>query len=253
MPTLAQHLRASVPNALTCANLVCGCLCIWHSFLQPEALPAAALWLFWAAGFDFLDGFVARLLNAQSPLGRELDSLADVVSFGVAPAVLLFQLYHLFDFKYTTWPGIEWAALLIPVGSALRLARFNIDTRQTTYFIGVPTPANALMIATLPAAALSGDGIGIQLLFMHSGLFAGLCLVLSLLLLAPWPLFSAKSVFTRPFRLTLPLAFGLLGVGLVVWLGWMAGPLVFVLYLLTSLLGQRWWLGKLSTHTTTGT
>lgn len=131
-----------IPNALTCANLVCGCVGIISLFTN-KIEPAYFIWA--ACVFDFFDGFAARLLKVTSPIGKELDSLADVVSFGVLPALAM----H-------TWIGttagqyLPFAAILIAVFSALRLAKFNIDENQTDSFIGVPTPANALFISALP-------------------------------------------------------------------------------------------------------
>ncbi|MDR3261238.1 MAG: CDP-alcohol phosphatidyltransferase family protein [Tannerella sp.] len=147
-----MNLRKHIPNALTCANLLCGCYaCILalsgHYF-------GAMIAIFTASGFDFLDGMAARLLKVCSPIGKDLDSLADLVSFGVAPGMLLF------DFMDRMQKTAEWsppvcgklfllAAGAIPVFSALRLARFNNDTRQSTHFIGLPVPAHAIFWASL--------------------------------------------------------------------------------------------------------
>jgi CDP-diacylglycerol--serine O-phosphatidyltransferase len=131
--SLLRHL----PNALTCSNLVCGVLGILTlSTVEP------IWWLALAAVFDFLDGFVARLLKVSSPIGKELDSLADLVTWGVLPAV---YWYHAIDVQY--W---KYLPVLIAVFSALRLAKFNIDERQTEGFIGVPTPANGLFLIAFP-------------------------------------------------------------------------------------------------------
>ncbi|MDR2138828.1 MAG: CDP-alcohol phosphatidyltransferase family protein [Tannerella sp.] len=147
-----MKLQKHVPNALTCANLLCGCYaCILALSGHPAGAMAA---IFAAAGFDFVDGLAARLLNACSPIGKDLDSLADMVSFGVAPGMMLF------DFLDRTQKTVDWshpvcgklflaAAFVIPVFSALRLARFNNDARQQTSFIGLPVPAHALFWASL--------------------------------------------------------------------------------------------------------
>lgn len=136
----------NIPNAITCINLLAGCMAI-----VTASRGTAPLWglhayqwafLFIAIGAvaDFLDGFAARALHAYSSLGKELDSLCDLVTFGVAPAIIMFNL--LGKCAADTW--LAWTALLIPVAGALRLAKFNIDTRQTTSFIGMPIPANAI-------------------------------------------------------------------------------------------------------------
>lgn len=131
-----------VPNALTSLNLASGCISI--VFALDGHLQTAAIFILAAALLDFLDGFAARLLKAWSPIGKELDSLADIVSFGVAPGMILFQFMS--DLSLSTGSHAIWAwlAFLIPVFSALRLAKFNLDERQTAFFIGLPTPANAI-------------------------------------------------------------------------------------------------------------
>jgi len=138
-------IRKHIPNAITCLNLFSGCIAIVFAF-QGAYMTAACL-IALAAIFDFFDGFAARLLHAYSPLGKELDSLADVVSFGVAPGVMIFSFIS--DLSFTTGRSeyLAYLAFLIPVFSALRLAIFNLDERQTTSFIGLPTPANALFWA----------------------------------------------------------------------------------------------------------
>lgn len=138
-------IRKHIPNAITCLNLFSGCIAIVFAF-QGAYMTAACL-IALAAIFDFFDGFAARLLHAYSPLGKELDSLADVVSFGVAPGVMIYSFIS--DLSYTTGRSeyLAYLAFLIPVFSALRLAIFNLDERQATSFIGLPTPANALFWA----------------------------------------------------------------------------------------------------------
>jgi len=131
-----------LPNALTVGNLLCGCAGIVCAFTQPELSLA---WFVWAAClFDFLDGFSARLLNVTSAIGKELDSLADVVSFGVLPSVQMYMLGQ----SHGAW--VQWSGFLLAAFAALRLAKFNVDTRQSQSFIGLPTPAMALFITGLP-------------------------------------------------------------------------------------------------------
>lgn len=132
-----------IPNSITSFNLVCGCLSIVASFAGN--LEQAALWIGLAAVSDFFDGFIARALNAYSEIGKQLDSLADVVSFGVAPGFIFYQLGLIQSLP--AW--ITLLAFAIPVFSAIRLAKFNIDTRQSDSFIGLPTPANALFISSM--------------------------------------------------------------------------------------------------------
>jgi len=139
-------IRRNIPNAITCINVLSGCIAITFA-LQGDTLAGSLKAYQWAYIFigiaavaDFCDGFSARLLHAYSAMGKELDSLSDLVSFGVAPAMLLFQAL-----KHSGAPlWLPWTTLIIPVCGALRLAKFNIDSRQTTSFSGLPIPANAL-------------------------------------------------------------------------------------------------------------
>lgn len=135
-------IRKHIPNAITSLNLLSGCIAIVFAF-QGTYLTAAFL-IALAAIFDFLDGFAARLLKAYSPIGKELDSLADVVSFGVAPGIMIFRFISDLSYATDSSQGLAYFAFLIPVFSAIRLAVFNLDERQVSSFIGLPTPANAL-------------------------------------------------------------------------------------------------------------
>lgn len=136
-----------IPNFLTSLNLVCGMSGIY--FVLGGKLSWGAYFIIAAAILDFLDGFAARILMVHSEIGKQLDSLADLVTFGVLPSFIVFKMLE------TMHPDslIPFLAFFIGVQSALRLAKFNIDTRQTDRFIGVPTPANALLISTLPFLA----------------------------------------------------------------------------------------------------
>jgi CDP-diacylglycerol--serine O-phosphatidyltransferase len=184
---------------LTCANLACGCYaCILAlSGRYAEAMTA----IFAAAAFDFVDGLAARLLNVCSPIGKDLDSLADMVSFGVAPGLLLFNFIDCVQ-KTVDWSHpacgkvFLLAAWVIPILSALRLARFNNDTRQSTSFIGLPVPAHAIFWASLlcllhPSAPTAGLLYGLPpvCILVAAALLATAS---SLLLVANVPMFSLK-------------------------------------------------------------
>ena len=138
-----MSIKRHIPNAITSANLVCGCigivLCLRGSIEQSVYF----IWL--AMVFDFFDGFTARLLKVSSPIGKELDSLADMVTFGALPAMIMYQLIS----NVSSHEHLPYIAFLIAVFSALRLAKFNIDETQSDSFVGVPTPANALFISSL--------------------------------------------------------------------------------------------------------
>ena len=151
-----MKFRVLIPNFLTCMNLVCGCLGI--TFAINENLTYSAILICVAAIFDFADGFAARMLHGGSELGKQLDSLSDMVSFGVLPGIILYQFivisfkdyYVPFEKREIVHILLSFTAFLVPVFSALRLAKFNIDTRQGDRFLGLPTPANAIFIASFP-------------------------------------------------------------------------------------------------------
>jgi CDP-diacylglycerol--serine O-phosphatidyltransferase len=183
-----NQVKQHIPNALTSANLVFGCLAIMQAL--DGQLQQASYFIFSAAVLDFFDGFIARALKAQSELGKQLDSLADVVSFGVAPGMIFFM----FSNSCMSTDGfcyVPYLSLLIPVFSALRLAKFNIDTRQTDRFIGLPTPANAMFMASLPfLPGMHGETLD---LILKSELFLKLVpLVSAYLLVAEIPLIALK-------------------------------------------------------------
>lgn len=150
-------MKKHIPNTLTCLNLVSGCMSCMAAL--KGNLEAASVWIIVSALFDFCDGFAARMLKVSSVIGKELDSLADVVSFGVAPAMIIYawltrcqsQLSPTFQNAFTEL--LLFIALIVPALSAVRLAKFNVDDRQATSFIGLPTPANALFLAFIPACA----------------------------------------------------------------------------------------------------
>ena len=149
-----MSIKQHIPNAITCGNLVSGCMSIL--FIACGMPVKAALMIFVAGLFDFFDGFSARLLKAHSPIGADLDSLSDVVSSGVAPGFIMYWLMaHAVDLPDIKWLGISilpCLAFLLPVFSAIRLARFNVDDTQKTTFRGLPAPGMAIFIASLPLA-----------------------------------------------------------------------------------------------------
>ena len=181
----------NLPNAITCSNLFCGCISCYMGFQGYYKL--ALLFIVMGAVFDFFDGMTARLLKVSSAIGKELDSLADDITFGLAPSVIAFYL-----FKEMTYPEflqpiaeyIPFTAFLISVFSALRLAKFNIDARQTSSFIGMPTPANALFWGSL--AITIKDYNLIDTVWVNPITIFILVVVMSLLLVCELPMFSLK-------------------------------------------------------------
>lgn len=147
---MANFITRNIPNTLTCGNLVSGCIATVMA-LGGDA-RYALIWIIIGAVFDFFDGMSARLFGVSSPIGKELDSLADDVTFGVAPSAIVFAQLSVMEYPTVlaiVEPYIPYCAFLIAAFSALRLAKFNLDTRQTTSFIGMPTPANALFWGSL--------------------------------------------------------------------------------------------------------
>jgi len=174
------NIRKHIPNTITCLNLFSGCIACVMAFNGNFML--AALFVYIAALFDFLDGLAARALNAYSPIGKQLDSLADCISFGFAPGIIMFCVLSSVDFSSNYVPFV---AFIIPVFSALRLAKFNIDENQTSSFIGLPTPANAIFWASLASS--------LPLFFLNYGIFLILLIFLfSYLLVSKLPMFSLK-------------------------------------------------------------
>ncbi|BAU55230.1 CDP-diacylglycerol--serine O-phosphatidyltransferase [Mucilaginibacter gotjawali] len=145
---MKNRVKKHLPNAITCANLFSGCVGIVLAF--KGELVAAAYAIFLSAIFDFFDGLASRVLKSFSGIGKDLDSLADMVSFGVLPAVIMYQIFLQAPQIAQISGWLNFIAFLIPVFSALRLAKFNVDTRQAENFIGLPTPANAILIASFP-------------------------------------------------------------------------------------------------------
>ena len=180
-------IKNHIPNCITSLNLLSGCIAIIFSFYGE--FNAALFAIIAASVFDFFDGLSARLLKAYSPMGKELDSLADMTSFGLAPAMILFN--KLMTDAYN--PSVIWlaATLLTAVFSALRLAKFNIDSRQSENFIGLATPANALLIASGIASLELYPELNAAI--MKNQYILPLCaLLLSFLLVSEIPMFSFK-------------------------------------------------------------
>ncbi len=143
-------MKKHIPNTITCCNLISGCIATTFAFSGDMTM--ALSWIVMGAVFDFFDGMSARLLGVSSPIGKELDSLADDVTFGVAPATMLFSELSVMDYPALLEPYrnyVPFLAFVMAAFSALRLAKFNLDERQTMGFIGLPTPANALAWGSL--------------------------------------------------------------------------------------------------------
>ena len=183
-------MKRHIPNIITCCNLLCGCLATVSAINGNNA--AALLFIVLGAGFDFFDGMSARLLRVSSDIGKELDSLADDITFGVAPASIIFYELQVVDYPAIAEPvrsGLPYFAYLVAAFSALRLANFNIDTRQTTSFIGLPTPANALFWGSLILCCGPWlEDLGPNILFLLLALMLFSCFML----VCELPMFALK-------------------------------------------------------------
>ncbi|MGA0558850.1 CDP-diacylglycerol--serine O-phosphatidyltransferase [Larkinella sp. VNQ87] len=225
MNPLLRHL----PNAMTCGNLLCGCVGL---VMTLRGNSDTAAWLILLAGLlDFGDGFVARLVKVSGPFGKELDSLADVVTFGVLPATLVFQA--LWTTGMARW---SYLAYLIAVLSALRLANFNIDTRQSDRFIGLPVPANSLLIAAFPLMSYYQP----QFAFLWQNPILLYFLVgFSFMLVAELPLLALKFKSFGWRENQIKFIFLILSAVLLLFLQFAAVPLIIFLYILVSFFAKH--------------
>ncbi len=184
-----MSIKKHIPNTITCCNLISGCIAT--SFALSGTPEWALMWIIIGAVFDFFDGMSARLLHVSSPIGKELDSLADDVTFGVAPASIVFS--ELWVIEYPAFleplhPYVPYLAFIIAAFSALRLAKFNLDERQTTSFIGVPTPANALFWGSL----IVSNPFWLEGYSWSALIILALIFITSILLVCELPLFALK-------------------------------------------------------------
>lgn len=232
-----MSIRKHIPNTITCCNLLCGCVSIL--FTCNNHLLWASAMIFLAAICDFFDGFAARLLNAKSPIGGELDSLSDVVSFGVAPSFILAWLLSktgigLWVHNVNLFPML---AFILAAFAAVRLAKFNIDTRQTTSFIGLPVPAVGLFIASLPFM-LSHIGRDTMLynFVINPYVLLAFVAVFSWLMISEVPFFSFKIKTLRFKENILRYFVVVFAIIAVIILKLVALPFIFVFYILLSVI-----------------
>lgn len=229
-------MKKHIPNFVTCLNLFSGCLGIVFAFQGNLTWASYAIVI--AAILDFFDGMLARLLKAYSEIGKELDSLADVVSFGVLPSVIIYHLFALspqpeFD---VTW--ISLSAFVIAVFSALRLAKFNIDTRQSENFIGLPTPASALLIASFPLIIAESNTYFADFI-LNTWFLLIFSLTMSMLLVAEVPLISLKFKTLDLKENMLRYILVITSVLLLLFFKFEAVPMIIMVYFMISLVQFR--------------
>ena len=217
-----------IPNLLTISNLICGCIALYFTFKGELVLTAYLIGL--AAIFDFMDGAVARLLNVSNPIGKELDSLADMVSFGLVPGSVVFHLL-----EESPLSQYSFMALIIPIFSAYRLAKFNVDENQNENFIGLPTPANCLVFVSIPLITTFNSESTIAYLFKIPEILLIITILMSLALVSRINMFSLKfknlKFQDNKFRFFLIT----MSIILLTWLEFSAIPIIILLYIMMSI------------------
>jgi len=230
---MKKRISKHLPNAITCANLFSGCVGIVFTF--QENLIYAAYALFLAAIFDFFDGFASRVLRSFSGIGKDLDSLADMVSFGFLPSAIMYELFLQSPQIPQVSPYLNFIAFLISVFSALRLAKFNTDTRQADSFIGLPTPANAILIASLPLIR-EHYPLFSKTYILNQYILTVFVLVMCTLLVAEIPMMSLKfknTDFNKNIYRYLLLLFSAI---LILFFKFAAVPVVIFIYITLSII-----------------
>lgn len=252
----SKFLMKQIPNVFTLLNLVFGCVAIVFVLqngigianddsngaqwvIMPEAIWMASLFIGLAALVDFLDGFIARLFKATSEMGKQLDSLADVVSFGVAPSLIIYQFLRLSYAQNENGLDVAMIALapafIVAAAAAYRLAKFNIATDQQYGFKGVPTPAAGLLIASFPLIYWNSDLEIVTSLFLKSWFWYAVIVGISYLMVSRLPLMALK-FSNYNIKDNLPkLILLLLSIVAIVVLKWLAVPVIFLAYIAVSL------------------
>jgi CDP-diacylglycerol---serine O-phosphatidyltransferase len=237
-----MNIKKHVPNFITLLNLFCGCVAIVFVFKNDFEL--AFLFVSLGIFLDFFDGFFARLFHVSSPLGLQLDSLADMVTSGVTPGVVMFFLMH----NALKAPAFVLedcgflfclSGFIITLGSCYRLANFNIDTRQTDSFIGLPTPANALFIMSLPLVLKYSESLAVVEILANQWILLAIVLFSAYILNAGIPLFSLKIKKLSLKDNALQFGFLIFAFLLLVLLQYLAVPLIIISYILLSVLYNR--------------
>lgn len=252
-PKMATGISRHLPNFLTCLNLLSGCLAL--VFVFKGDIPAFSVCIAISLLFDFLDGFAARMLKANSAIGKELDSLADMVTFGVVPGAILYHLFlisppYVLSTEPGSWRLLSFFPFIVTVFSALRLAKFNTDTRQTSSFLGMPTPAITIFVTGL-ALNLEYDRFHITPYLLNTYVIAGISMILSFLLVSEIPLFAMKFKSFDWARNKPQYIMLIISIVLLTGLHFAAVPLLIVFYLILSLINNKFGLSRdIKTHTT---
>lgn len=239
-------MKKHIPNFITLLNLFCGCIA--SVFAVMNQLEFAAIFVFLGIFFDFLDGLAARLLNVKSDLGVQLDSLADMVTSGVVPGIVMFQLLNMAQkggwnldlFGMHSEVGLlPLFGFIITLASAYRLAKFNIDEDQATSFIGLPTPANTLLILSLPMILYYQNTPTLNAIILNQWFLIGLSLVSAYLLNSNIALFALKFSSWGFKENGLKYLFLIGSLVLLLTLKFLAVPFIIVAYILTSVIERQ--------------
>jgi len=223
-----MDIKKHIPNFLTLLNLLCGCIAI----VMVAYLKFYMAFYFVALGifFDFFDGYFARKFNVAGPLGVQLDSLADMVTSGVVPGYVMFQVLKQYNEDGCDY--LPYLGFIITLGACYRLANFNIDTRQSDSFIGLPTPANTLFIASLPLVTNSF----VDPIIQNIGVLLTITVVSAYVMNAEIPLFSLKIKDFSFHKYKLQMGFLIASITMVITLKFLAVPLIILTYVLLSIL-----------------
>ena len=230
-------IKKYIPNAITLLNLFCGCIAL--VFAVNLDFEMAFYFVCLGIFLDFFDGFFARLFKVSGPLGVQLDSLADMVTSGLVPGFVMFYLLSNNQEDTLFYTVLPYFGFIITLGSCFRLAKFNIDTRQTESFIGLPTPANALFILSLPLVIAEDSFPMITDLLGNQGVLIGISLLSAFVLNAEIPLFSLKIKKLNFADNALQIIFLLLSVFLLLFFEFLGIPLVIIFYVLLSVVNNK--------------
>lgn len=231
-----MSIKSQIPNSITLLNLFSGCIAVVYAAeaQYEQAFFFVALGIF----FDFFDGFFARLFHVQSELGLQLDSLADMVTSGVTPGLVMYQFLRSLPMEGALAPYLPYVGFVITLGACFRLANFNIDTRQTDSFIGLPTPGNALFILSIPLVVLEQDFGWIASFLTQPWVLILISLLSAYVMNAEIPLFSLKIKNFSMQKHALPLGFMVGSAILLVLMGYLGVIIVILAYILSSLFTQ---------------
>lgn len=232
-----MQIKKHIPNIITLLNLFCGCIAL--IFVANNQFDWAFYLVCLGIFLDFFDGFFARLFKVSSPLGLQLDSLADMVTSGLVPGMVMYYLLKKCQNTIEPLEFIPYLGFIITLGSCYRLANFNIDSRQTDSFIGLPTPANALFILSLSLVSIHSDSLVILEIVTNQGVLIAITLFSAYILNAEIPLFSLKIKDFSFKKNVLQVVFLMLSVLLLLFFDYLGITLVIILYVLLSIVNNK--------------